>query len=276
MTSLLDFAKNPEATPNPLPHLGSARRSGSWPVGLLPIRELAEDLARFGYRYKRGSGFTALGVSAPHSVDPYDVASMAALILHMAADALTYTKPLGDVWADAADEHDAYTDRLQAETHAVLGDDYELAEAVYTPLASASALLARHYRELLESAEGATAERHAASIGDRYNEHADQLRRTARDLKASPTAQTTLLTALRAVLPAPEAPTVDESAAVDFLASLDGLAALKRSDLPRLYAEAGTPGDLTSTELRALADARWGEPRKFQGHYLYRPAKATA
>lgn len=276
MTSLLDFANNPEATPNPLPHLGSARRSGSWPVGLLPLRELAEDLARFGYRYKRGSGFSALGATAPYSVDPYDVASAAALILNMAADALAYTKPLGDVWAATADELETYADRLQAEAHDVLGDDYELAEAVYTPLAFMPTTLAAHYRHLLESAEGATAERHAASIGDRFNEHADKLRRTARDLKASPSAQTTFLKALRAVLPAPEEATVDESAAVDFLASLDAVTTLKRSDLPRLYAEAGRPGDLSGAELRELADARWGAARKFQGHYLYRPAKATA
>lgn len=263
---------DPERLAATLPSLAARRRGGSWPVGLLPMAHLADELARFGYRYKRGSGFTANGSSA----DPYDVASTAALILNVAADYLTYTKPLGDVWAETADELENYADRVQMETHATLDDDYELAEAVQAPLTFMASSAARHLRGLLESPEGAAAERAAASIGDRFNEHADALRRTARDLKASPSAQTTFLKALRPVLPAPEAPTVDEADASDFLASLDDVAALKRSDLPRVYTEAGSPGDLPCSELRALAEARWGAPRPLRGIYTYRPAKALA
>lgn len=265
------LALSPERLAAALPSISNCRRSGSWPVGLLPVEQLAEDLAAFGYRYKRGLGFTANGIAA----DPYDVASTAALILNMAADSFPSVAPLGEQWFTAADELDAHADRLHAETHDALGD-YELAEAVYTPLASASTHLARRYRELTESPEGARLAREHDAYGDSFEDHADALRSTARDLKASPAAQNTFLKALRAALPAPEETTTDEAAAVDFLAALDAVTALKRSDLPRLYAEAGSPGNLPASELRALANARWGAAKPLRGIYTYRPAKATA
>jgi hypothetical protein len=237
----------------------------------LPVDQLAADLATFGYRYKRGVGFSSGSVRT----DGYDVASTAALLLNMAADSFPSAKPLGEVWFDAADELDAHADRLHVETHAAI-DDYELAENVYTPQAHSSTRLAAYYRACTESAEGARLAREHDAYGARFEEYADAVRSTARDLKASPSAQTTFLKALRSALPAPEEPTVDESAAVAFIASLDGITALKRSDLPRLYAEAGSPGGLDPATLRDLAAARWGAPRKFQGHYIYRPAKASA
>ncbi|MGO4230425.1 hypothetical protein AB4Y72_16375 [Arthrobacter sp. YAF34] len=268
--SLLNLA--PEALAAALPSLAATRRGGSWPVGLLPLEQLADELAAFGYRYKRGPGFTCHGASA----DPYDVASTAALILNMAADALTYSGLLGDAWAEAADELESHADRVQMETHAALGDDYELAEAVAAPLTAFSDATARRLRHLLESPEGTVAEREAALLGDRFNEHAEALRRTARDVKASPAAQRPLLTALRSLLPAPEEATVDEAAALGFLASLDSLDVLKRSELVVRYDDADRPGDLGDYDLRALAEARWGAPKPLRGIYVYRPARAAA
>lgn len=271
--SLLNL--DPERLAAALPSLSHRRRSGSWPVGLLPIPEIADDLASFGYRYKRGSGFTSLGVTAASGVDNYDVARKAALILNMAADSLPSATPLGEQWFALAEELEAEVDRLHVETHDIL-DDYELAEAVYEPLAFMPTRVAAHFRALTESPEGARLAREHDAYGARFEEHADALRSTARDLKASPAAQSTFLKALRAVFPAPEAPAEDETAVDDFLASLDNLTTLPRPELLTRYIESGSPSNLSGTELRARAAARWGAPRKVQGTYTYRPAKATA
>lgn len=262
----------PEALAATLPSLAARRRGKSWPVGLLPLEQLAADVAAFGYRYKKGQGFTCNGLA----VDPYDVASTAALVLNMAADALTPTERPADAWAASAAVLEADADRVQMETHDALADDYELAEAVAAPLTHLSGALARHYRHLLESPEGLAHEREAARLGDRYAEHAEALRRSARDVKASPAAQRPLLAALRSLLPAPEETTVDEAAALDFLASLDALELLKRSELLTRYYDADRPGNLPDGELRALASARWGAPKPLRGIYVFRPARATA
>jgi hypothetical protein len=97
------LALSPERLAAALPSLSARRRPGSWPVGLLPVDQLAADLATFGYRYKRGVGFSSGSVRT----DGYDVASTAALLLNMAADSFPSAKPLGEVWFDAADELDA-------------------------------------------------------------------------------------------------------------------------------------------------------------------------
>jgi hypothetical protein len=265
------LALSPERLAAALPSLSARRRSGSWPVGLLPMELLAADVAAFGYRYKRGSGFSSGAVR----VEGYDVASTAALILNMTADSFPSAKPLGEVWFDAADELVSHADRLHVETHDAI-DDYELAEAVYTPQAHSSTHLAAYYRAFTESAEGAALAREHDAYGARFEEYADAVRSTARDLKASPSAQTTFLKALRSALPAPEEPTADEHAALAFLASLDALPTLSRSALPALYAEAGSPGGLTASDLRDLANDRWGIARPSNGTYIYRPAKASA
>lgn len=266
MRSLLDWTADPLAAPSPLPSLSARRRSGAWPVGLLPIRELAADLARRGLRYRRGSGFTILD----ESVDEYEAARMASVTLQIAAEQLAPAPPRSQVLLDHQERLGDELDRIQRDAHAA-EDDYETAEVLADALGTGPVGILNGIRSALAAPDVLTLDNEQSGVPPA--DHADALARTARDIKASAAARSALLTALRAVLPAPTAPTRNETAAEAFLAAHDGAPFLRRPDLARLYAEAGSPGGLTPSELRSLAAARWGEPRPYQGHYRYTPAR---
>lgn len=70
----------------------------------------------------------------------------------------------------------------------------------------------------------------------------------------------------------PDAPDPDdgEPAALDWLATLDGEDAIRRSALPGRYADAGSPGNLDAATLRRLAADRW-PTRTVRGHMTFRP-----
>lgn len=271
MTSLLDFAAQPGTLTSPLPPLDARRRSGAWPVGLLPIEQIAEDLTRRGLQYRRGSGFSILG----ERIDDYEAARMAAVTLQIAAESLGATKPRSVTLQVHEALLEAETDRLQVEAHSAT-DDYEAAELLFAVTSTGARALAAGIRTALNAPDALTQDR-ATATGDAWKEHADALTRTGRDVRASPTVQARFLQLLRRVLPAPgNGQEADGPTAQDFLASLDDRETLRRSALPALYEEAGRPGDVFPDELRALASARWGPPRKLQGIYTYRPARAAA
>ncbi|MFJ6155767.1 hypothetical protein ACIQF8_20285 [Pseudarthrobacter sp. NPDC092184] len=271
MPSLLDFAGQPTAAQCPLPPLAARRRTGAWPVGLLPIDRLAEDLTRRGLEYRRGSGFSIAG----EPIDDYEAARLTAVTLQIAAESLHLPRPRSAILFEHAAPLDAETDRLQAEAHRET-DDYEAAELLFRVTSTGARALISSIRTALEAPDALVEDREA-NTGDTWKEHAQALARTARDVKASPTVQGRMLQLLRRSIPAPADRTEDDRpSAEDFLASLDGQATLRRSALVALYADAGYPGGLSPDELRALASTRWGAPRKLQGIYTYRPARAKA
>jgi hypothetical protein len=271
MPSLLDFATRPARVPCPLPPLAARRRSGAWPVGLLPVDHLVEDLHRRGLEYRRGSGFSISG----ERVDDYEMARLTAATLQIAAESLHLPQARSAILFEHAAALDAETDRLQAEAHKET-NNYEAAELLCRTTSAGARAMASGIRAALTAPDALTQDREA-DTGDTWKEHAQALARTARDVKASPTVQARMLQLLRRALPAPGMPeAADGPTAEDFLASLDTLDALRRSALASLYAEAGYPGGLSPDELRALAAARWGAPRKLQGIYTYRPARSAA
>ncbi|MFD1504435.1 hypothetical protein FE374_05135 [Georgenia yuyongxinii] len=106
-------------------------------------------------------------------------------------------------------------------------------------------------------------------------EIAKALRETAADLRGSGRARASLMGNVRNYLPS-GAPARTDADAAAWLARFDLDAWLRRSDLTTHYRDAGSPGDVPETVLRALAAARWGSPVKVRGHFGYRPARATA
>jgi hypothetical protein len=103
------------------------------------------------------------------------------------------------------------------------------------------------------------------------NLDADALESTANYIRESDRAKRTLRVNLTDV-EAMTAPATAPQATADWLATLDHLDALKRSDLPTLYTDAGRPGALSDAQLRQAASARWGDPRKRRGIYVYTPS----
>jgi hypothetical protein len=268
--SLLDWTAAPSAASSPLPPLAAIRRR-AFPVGLLPIRELAEDLARRGLSYRRSFGFVVLD----EHVDDHEAARMASSVLAQAAEELAPSTPRSArLFADLG-VLEAESDRLQGAAHDAT-DDYEAAEEFFTATAIGPCALAKGIRAALDAPDALALDR--ARDGETWREHRSALAVTARDVRASPAAQGTLLKALRAVLPAPTALDVVplEELLKPFWASLDGEDKVLRSALPGLYAAAGHPGNLSTTDLRSAASARWGQPRKFQGTFIYRPARAAS
>jgi hypothetical protein len=268
--SLLDWTAAPSASPSPLPPLAAIRR-GAFPVGLLPIRELAEDLARRGLTYRRSFGFVVLD----ERIDEHEAARMASSVLAQAAEELAPSTPRSTrLFADLSALDDE-TDHLQAAAHAGPAD-YESAEELFLTTSLGPRALAKGLRIALDAPNALALDR--TGYADTWSDHRAALAVTARDVKASSGARAALLKALRAVLPAPTELDVfpPEDLLGPFWASLDGEDKLLRSALPALYASAGHPGNLSTTDLRSAASARWGEPRKFQGSFIYRPARAAS
>lgn len=271
MPSLLDWTADPDASPALLDLATITRRA--FPVGALPWPAIARDLERlYGVRYERRKGFSALG--AP--VSDYEAARYASLVLADAADALHTHKLPSELWRDAAASEEAALDRTQHEAHAAI-DDYETAEELAAFLGIGPQARLNHAAGRDHSAETLEADRHALRLGDRYKDHAEALRKTARDVRASVTAQKRALQRLREELLPPAddvAPARAEQAARRFLAKAayasDGRP-LRRSKLARDYLAAGSPGALSKPDLFALATELWGAPRPLKGNYVYRP-----
>lgn len=271
MPSLLDWSLDPDASPALLDLATVTRRA--FPVGALPWPAIAWDLERlYGVRYARRKGFSALG--AP--VSDYEAARYASLVLGEAADNLHTYKLPSELWRAAAAEEEAALDRLHRKAHSEL-DDYETAEdlaAVYGigPTARLNHAAARDH-----SAATLEADRRALALGVRYKDHADALRKTARDVKVSTTAQKRALQRLREELLPPAdyvAPARAEQDARRFLAKAadaSGGRPLQRSALARDYVAAGSPGALSKSDLFALATELWGAARPLKGNYVYRP-----
>lgn len=276
--SLLDFAQAPD-TADFLPPLAQRFKvleyglttNGGWPVGLLPLDALSADLARRGLRYRRSVGFTIDG----ESVDGHRIASLAAAVLREAAEALP--PPRRVQIESATRELRATISQARAELLARFDAAPTLLEQnpdlLRTEMEKATALprrlLAELRQETIDSAEALAAE-------PDWRAYAAALRHTAADVLTSQRAARILGAALRSYVPAPEQDPEEEAAALAFLASLDARPSLRRSELGALYAEAGSPGALALSALRTLAAERWGAPVKSHGHYLYRPAHATA
>lgn len=108
------------------------------------------------------------------------------------------------------------------------------------------------------------------TLAERY-----AIRATADELRASIAARTRVLARIRPHLPAPSIDSGDTKAANAFLKTFDGAALVRRSELAVTYSEAGSPGGITSADLRELATVRWGAPRKLRGDYIFRPISAT-
>jgi hypothetical protein len=269
MRSLLDYAYDPRSSASPLPPQ-SARRTRrehgfeslrGWPVDLLPAPALAVDLARRGVAFRRGTGYTVDGAYA----EPDQVARLAADVVSDAAACLG-----GDsaaLWrAHAADLEEAAESAYLASIDAHSGPDGLLADAVDSATVIAGGALLASVVRLLDEAD-------VDSIDTRVRREKWALRYTADDLRTSIAARARLLGAIRPHLPEPSGEAEQNPAlALAFLASFDDRPAVRRSELAALYAEAGSPGDLTPADLRELATARWSRPVKLRGHYTYRPA----
>lgn len=82
-----------------------------------------------------------------------------------------------------------------------------------------------------------------------------------------------LVAALRAFL-APSAPPSGEdreTAEAWLRRSFGSSTSVRRSDLGRAYAAAGSPGGLDSRRLYAVASALWGSPVRLHGHITFKP-----
>lgn len=213
MPSLLNYAMDPNSSPDPLPDLADRRhkidRDGfttyyAWPLPKLPYAALAADLADNGHTYSRHTGHMKDG------------------------------------------------DRLTVD---------ELAKDAAALLRHAADYLALNANECM--------------IDDRatVRQQADALRLTAADVMAAPGRRRNVASLLALELPAPVSEATDRAAALRWLAALDHLAEIRRPELARRYAEAGAPGHLPASDLRALAAERWGRPVKSSGNWTYRPAR---
>ncbi len=264
-TSLLDYAHTSLQTPSPLPREEYRRkaRRGGYPVGLLPLGRLAEDLRRRGVTYRRGLGYAIRG----GHVEPDAVARLAADVLDEAATriptgSVAAYRRLADEALRAADEIAEATldavDDLPERTFGVLYDvctrsEYEVARRLLARAEDPAEIMADERRH-----------------GERYG-----LQHTANDLRTSGRARRELLEALRGYLPEPEETFDDVRAAVAFLAAFDRLPFLRQSDLTRGYEDERRPGTMAKSALLALARERWGEARARSGYPTFRPAYVT-
>lgn len=271
MPSLLEWSADPDASPSPLDLATVTRRA--FPVGALPWPAIARDLERlYGVRYERRKGFSALG--AP--VSDFEAARYASLVLSEAADLLHTHKLPSELWREAAAEEERELDRLHRRAHYEV-DDYEAAEQLADFYGIGPTARLNHAAGRDHSAATLEADRRALRLGVRYKDHADALRKTARDVKASATAQKRALQRLREELLPPAddvAPARAERDARQFLEDValrSGGRPVKRSKIARDYLAAGSPGDLSKPDLFALATELWGAARPLKGNYVYRP-----
>ncbi|WP_062465809.1 hypothetical protein [Demequina maris] len=295
---------------SPLPPLADRiqRRTGPrpWRVGHMPAEPLAADLAARGLTYRHGLGSAVHG----EPVEPSQAARLLADVLDDAAAALgalsktraalsdqaaeialvaeyeieiaeSSGESLPTSWLDTA-RAAGREDLAAAGTSASLRDWLALLDWA-TPLerALAAALRARGDDLPLDPARdarlaeaGLVPDGPPTTRGDRLDWHADALRATALDLRASRAAQGAALALVRPYLPDGR-PVVDEDAVAAFLATFDDAEAIARPDLGRAYVDAGAPGGLDVLPLYALAAERWGAPVKRRGTITFRPAPLT-
>jgi hypothetical protein len=284
----------PAPAPLPLPHPGgliawtycptdpcplpppSARRSRlgaygmvdlfGWPVGLLPMEAIAADLLGEGITFARGIGYT----HGRERLDAEGVARRVTDLLDATAESLPDPR-LAEFRAWEADlRRVATAARDEALFDVENGLDVPLLEwAMFLDTSGPSRA------SLKVARERATAADHAEDTPEVVRERAairQGLRATANEIRTSAAARRSLIASLRPHLTAaPAAPHEDTLVASEFLARYDGEAAVRRSSLVREYGEAGAPGNLSPSDLRALATDRWGQPVRRRGHFTYRP-----
>jgi len=269
--SLLDWANNFDAAPSPLPPHSERRTRrahgssylGAWPADLLPADAIALDLADLGVSYQRGRGYT---INGSHR-EPDQIAQLAVDTIVAAADRLPQ---------DRERAYNAAATQIEVEIEhdlEVLLDQADPSDPLLGDLYDATTVFGGDFlRRGLDEAIASGAIREA---DQRAKDDLAGLRYTAKELRTSVAARSRLLANIRPHLPAPR-PNTDPDKAEAFLATLDDRASIRRSAVPRLYANAGSPGGLDPAEIRALATARWGAPRHLDGHPTYRPAQAES
>ncbi|MEV7648023.1 hypothetical protein [Arthrobacter sp. NPDC089319] len=267
--TLNDWTRQPVEATNPLPSLSAKRRSGAWPIGLLS-EVLAPEIALRGVRYKRGQGFTQDG----EPLGEYGVAQIARTVLTIASEQLDSRESRSDSLLRAQAIAAEWMDDAQAFAHNNI-DDYEAAENLADVTTFTPTMIYKRLTEQLQAPDALAQDAETAAMLAPWQEHSDALALTARDLAQSGKTRAALAKDLRSLLPAPSAAVSGEARVVSWLSQFDDVDLLLRSDVGRYYVEDGEPGKLPSGEVRALAAARWGEPRKFQGQFVYRPARAN-
>lgn len=272
--SLLEFACQPDAAANPLPPLDARKirdsygfpTRGAWPVDLLPAAAIAEDLARDGLSFQRGRGYLDEDGAR---LDVDQVASLAVRVLVAAAEYLPWPRRAA-LEERLRLDREAYEDTRANVVAAYDGTD-DVAASAFPDRLLASSTFTRHDLAAVRAELAALPAEDPDGVDWRPYEWA--LRQTADELRTSSSARRRLVDAIRPHLPAPSS--ADPGEAVAFLATFDDRDVLRRSELTALYREAGLPGGLSSADLRAAGDARWGAARKSAGHHVWRPARTT-
>lgn len=273
--SLLEFARQPDAAANPLPPLDARKVAYSygfpsrraWPVDLLPAAAIAEDLARDGLSFQRGRGYVdADGVRL--EVD--EVAALAVRVLVDAAEYLPWPRRA------ALEERlrlgrSAYED-TRASVLAAYDSTDDVTVSTFPDRLLASSTFTRLDLAAVRAELASLPADDPGAVDWRPYEWA--LRQTADELRTSAAARRRLVDAIRPHLPTPS-PSADPGEAVAWLSQFDSRDVLRRSELSALYSEAGRPGDLSPSDLRAAASERWGAPRQLRGIYSYRPSRTT-
>lgn len=267
--SLLDYARSTARVPTPLPPQRTRKElkragveaRGAWPVDLLPASAIALDLARYGVTYRRGEGY-AIG---RHRAEADEIARVAVDVLSDAAEFIAegtadrFARQLAEVEKSIDAAH------CQALDDATASEE-TLSSRVRAATIPAGAALAPGIYELMH--DPAVAEADARALGEKWG-----LRHTADELRASHAARRRLLDAIRPHLPASTTASTFAQQLSRFLSAFDDQDSVRRSALALHYSEAGSPGGVTPSDLRAAAAARWGDPVKLRGHYVYRPKR---
>jgi hypothetical protein len=277
--SLLAVASSAEHAHAALPSLAGLRRSGAWPVGLLPASAIAADLALGAGRdpgnpddptgpvaYRRGVGYLVgtTKVSADY------VARRVAFILEEVARRLPRTTSV-----ELAGALDVVASERPADIANRRVPEGDASPEAWAATAEIAVVGIRFWSRRLEAQIAA----HDPATDVDYDEHRRALRITAREIRASAAARKQLLTSVLPHLPAAASPTQpdsDTTAALAFLATLDAEPKVSRASVVSSYRAHGRPGDLADADLRAAATERWGEPRKLRGEFVYRPSAALA
>ncbi len=266
--SLLDYAENFDTCASPLPAQSDrfSRRShgsthpGAWPSDLLPAEPIALDLADRGVTYQRGVGYAVNG--SYREAD--QIALLAVDLLVDVAERLplersaAFNSTAADIEAEIARRVDDLIDSEDADG------------PLFGPLYDGAIAFGGEF--LRQGLDDALASGWVEAADERARNERSALRLTAKELRTSVAARGRLLARIRPHLPSMR-PVIDHDAALAFLATLDAERTLRRSAVPILYADAGSPGNLDASQIRHLATERWGEPRQSKGHPSYHPAQ---
>jgi hypothetical protein len=227
----------------------------------LPAEPIALDLADRGVTYQRGVGYALHGEYR----EPDQIALLAVDLLADVADRL----PL-----DRSSSFNATASNIESEIARRVDeviDSEDADDPTFGALYDGAIVFGGEYLRLL--LDDAIASGDIETADERARAERSALQLTSKELRTSVAARGRLIARVRPYLPTARR-LGDYAVAATFLASFDEEPTLRRSTVPVLYGEAGSPGGLDASAIRHLATERWGEARQLKGHPTYRPLEA--